>query len=473
MNILKFFPILLAGIPSLAPAQNCACADQFEWLRQNVVRNYSGFSTKVTAATQAEFDRHTAAYQAQASGPEADTSCARLLAEWLDWFHDGHLSVSGGNPGGAVDTVGVRQRFATWETIALSEADARLFFQQPMRDPMEGIYEPAEGNYRVALVRNPAQGRDFAAIILQADSVWWMPGHIKFELKLTGQGRFTSRYYMRDHSERNPAGSFSGGVLQFDGLGAWRRIFPGEPAMFPPTRTFSLQQLDSATLLLRLPTMHNAARLELDSLLQANRQLLENTPKLIIDCRGNGGGSDITFFSLRRYVYSGPVTGYPAQLYATEDNAKSYDELAGNKNFPKLHRANFKRIARNMRRHPGKFLGKCKPHTQKIKNLSPNPRRIAILIDGGCASSCEQFVYYARQSNRVSLLGQNTAGIFDFGNVYQVEFPCGGLRLNYPTSRTCRIDLGEGLDGVGIPPNIRLDATAGDWVEWAKAHMRE
>lgn len=465
--------LLLAFAPALAPAQSCPCSDQFNWLRQKIALNYSGYRDKVQPNTQADFDQHTTNYQAMAGKADSDTACFRLLTEWARWFRDGHVQISSNNRA-PEDPVAIRQRFADWETIALSEADARIFLTQPMRDPLEGIYVPVEGNYRVALVRNPSvPGRDFAAILLKADSVWWMPGQIKFDLKKTAPGQYSSRYYMRDHSERNPRVTAAEGILRFEDLGDWYRVFPGTPAPAPKRRIFTLAQLDSNTLLLRVPTMNEGVREVLDSLVQANKSLLAKTPNLIIDCRGNGGGSDITFFPLQPFVYTGPVEGYTSQVYATANNIEKYERLAQDESFPKLYRANFKRQARKMQRKQGQFVGKCRTFTQKVKPVGPNPQRVAVLIDGGCASSCEQFVYYARQSKRVTLIGQNTAGILDYGNLHNLDFPCGGFNLAYPTTRSCRIDNGQGLDGVGIPPDLRVEDQDQDWVDFAREYLRK
>lgn len=432
--------------------------------------NYSGYRDKVTPANQADFDRYTADFQAQVAAATADTACFRLLRAWTQWFRDGHvqLSVQGV---ASDDTAAIRTRFAEWEKIVLSETRARTYFDLPNCAPVEGIYQNAEGNYRVALIRSPTPEREFAAVVLKADSVWWMPGQIKFDLKQTAPDQFTARYYMRDHSERQPAVRYQSGKLEFNGLGAWYRLYPGQAVAVTTPRIFSLDRLDSVTLLLRVPTMDESVRGELDSLIRANSALLDRTPNLIIDCRGNGGGSDITFGPLGPYVYSGTITSYGGQVYATDDNIEKYERLRTNKDFPKKNRLYFGHMARKMRRHKGEYLGKCGEKTSKFKGAKPYPLRVAVLIDGNCASSCEQFVYYARQSKRVTLIGQNTAGIIDYGNLHVLESPCKAYRLAYPTSRSCRVDVGQGIDGTGMAPAVQLDEKTADWAEFARQYL--
>lgn len=339
---------------------------------------------------------------------------------------------------------------------------------------MEGIYRNAEGNYRVAVIKNSTSERDFVGVVLKADSIWWMPGQVKFDLKKAKSlSTYMSRYYMRDHSERNPSVTFTDGKLEFADLGTWHKQYPGIPSVPAKPQIFTLAKLDSQTLLLTVPTMNETVRKELDSLVQANASLLERTPHLIIDCRDNGGGSDITFDPLKPYVYSGSVKGYRGQIYATDDNIEKYEKLRHSKDFPKKYRLYFGHMARKMRKHKGEFVGKCGEATEKFKKVKPYPQRVAILINGNCASSCEQFVYYAEQSTRVTLIGQNTAGILDYGNLHNLDFPCGKFGLAYPTSRSCRVDIGKGIDGVGIPPDVKIDEEGKDWVEYARQYLKK
>ncbi len=454
-----------------AIAQPCNCPEQFDWLRQKLALNYSGYRDKVTAQTQANFDRHVADFQTKIASATSDTMCLRLLDEWARWFRDGHvqLYVKGGAT--SDDPAAIRQRFAAWEKISMTETEARAYLDQPGRDAVEGIYQLAGGNYRVALVRNARPSRDFAAIILKADSVWWTPGQVKFDLKQTEPGKFSVRFFMRDHSERKTEAVLNDKKLEFKDLGAWYKMYPGTAGEMPKPQIFTLGKLDAATLLFIVPTMNESVRLELDSLIEANAALLEHIPNLIIDCRNNGGGSDITFYPLKPYVYSGPVKGYRGQIYSTDDNIQKYENLRHSKDFPKKYRRYFGKTADKMKRHKGELIGKCGEATEKFKGAKPYPQRVAILINGNCASSCEQFVFFARQSARVTLIGQNTAGILDYGNLHNLDFPCGRFGLAYPTSRSCAVSVGKGIDGVGIPPDVRIEDTKTDWVDFARKYL--
>jgi C-terminal processing protease CtpA/Prc len=91
---------------------------------------------------------------------------------------------------------------------------------------------------------------------------------------------------------------------------------------------------------------------------------------------------------------------------------------------------------------------------------------VVILINEGCASSTEQFLLEASQSKKVTLMGQNTSGTLDYSNLREYDFCEMPYRLWSPTTRSRRIDIGEGIDGTGIKPNIYLTEKQ-DWIEEA------
>lgn len=119
-TILPVFLLLL--LSTSLHAQSCPCTEQFDWLRQKLALNYSGYRDKVTSQNQAAFDRHTAGFQAKVAQSNADTTCLRLLTEWARWFRDGHVQLYQKAGAATDDPAEIRRRFAGWEKIALTEA---------------------------------------------------------------------------------------------------------------------------------------------------------------------------------------------------------------------------------------------------------------------------------------------------------------------------------------------------------------
>ena len=138
-----------------------------------------------------------------------------------------------------------------------------------------------------------------------------------------------------------------------------------------------------------------------------------------------------------------------------------------------------------MERTPaGEFLTDG-PKTYRIRydSVSPRPRRAGLLIDGKVGSSGEQLVLEVRASSRrTTVYGQdNTLGCLDFSNCEILYFPQDSTRwMMLPTTRSCRISEGRGIDSAGIAPDVRiplplpeiLTDNVDTWVRWVADDLK-
>jgi Peptidase family S41 len=474
MNKIRLFSLFIIFIcQSAANAQDCNCTQKFDFFKEKIKLNYSGYRDKVTTSNQSAFDQYTNIFQQQALNTNSDTACFRILLEWKKWFRDGHVQLS--TNGGARDKPEqIRAQFADTERIDLSEAAAKAYFDQPNRLPIEGIWQNEEGNYKVAIVQKPTAYREYAAIILKADSIYWMPGQIKFDLQKTDNPNlFSSQYFMRDHSMNKDTALLESDKLRLNKIGNWYMVYPRVATKTKPEGIYKLSALDSSTLLLVIPTMNESVRKQLDQLIKENKALLSRTPNLVIDCRGNGGGSDITYRKVLPLLYTNRTKTYRAQVWATKDNADKYANLNKNKDYPWYIRAYGGYMKRRINRNLGEYIGRKGASNNRRHKTQKYPQRVAVLIDGRCGSSCESFVEEARQSKKVTLIGVNTAGVSDYGNLHSITFPCGNLIMSYPTTRSSAVEVGKGIDNVGFPPDVRLGKEHKDWVEFARVHLHQ
>ena len=63
--------------------------------------------------------------------------------------------------------------------------------------------------------------------------------------------------------------------------------------------------------------------------------------------------------------------------------------------------------------------------------IEPLPKSIGVLVDSSNGSTAEQFLLAAKQSKKVKLFGQTTAGVLDISNMYQTDSPSGTFTLYY------------------------------------------
>jgi Peptidase family S41 len=328
-------------------------------------------------------------------------------------------------------------------------------------DPLEGIWEAMGSNYRVAFLRDTARGGTlrFNGLILRADSVWWMPGQVKAALTREGE-RYRGTFYMRDHSSNPTTATVERGVFRGSNGIMYVREFPGPPGVNPEAFRHSLnlaiglERLGPNTLLLHLPSFNDRFARAVDSVISANRTELARTENLIIDLRGNGGGSDFVYGPILPWLYTDTIVDINSNLYATEDNIAKFVSLSGDTTFPAGQRAEFATLVSRMRAVQGGWLVRDDSR-MGFDRVLPYPRRVALVVDRWCGSSCEQFVLAAKQSRKVTVYGDNTAGVLDYANQWSLTSPCGNWRLAYPTSRSNRLPQ-QPVDPHGIAPDVRI-----------------
>ena len=85
-----------------------------------------------------------------------------------------------------------------------------------------------------------------------------------------------------------------------------------------------------------------------------------------------------------------------------------------------------------------------------------NPKKIALLIDENTVSSGELFTMLARQSDKVVVMGNNSGGMMDYGNILRYKTQCSTIRIQVPMDRMLWIDTGFFVDKEGLKPDVYL-----------------
>ena len=235
--------------------------------------------------------------------------------------------------------------------------------------------------------------------------------------------------------------------------------------------------LDDTTALYRIASFDGRFRPKIDSITKTNATKLAYTKLLILDVRGNGGGSDGSYRSLIPYLYTNPVEEVSVALYSTPENNSKYSGALFPDMSPK-EKIYFAALQHRLNAHLGQMVpveGNKKIHLirRKPSQLHPEVARVAVLQNKRCASTTEQFLLLARQSKKTTSFGENSEGVLDYANMQFKPLPCYNMRLGWATSRSFRLDCGEGIDNVGIAPTVRLDPAAIDMVEQVRAWYRK
>lgn len=225
----------------------------------------------------------------------------------------------------------------------------------------------------------------------------------------------------------------------------------------------TLKVLGKQTVLLTFPTFYDSYRNDIAQLLEKNRKTLERHPYWIIDVRRNNGGSDGTYAPLQPWLMSGGSVSHNVAWLSTAANLKAQEDICSLAIDRATCEKMFAPLVATLRETPAGQYAVPKErqpvsYDMPAKLEKHAPRQVAVLIDHGCGSSCEQFLLDVRQSRRVKLLGRPTSGELDVSNLRPHVLPSGTRALFYATSRSLRLPAMP-IDDIGVQPDILLPVT--------------
>lgn len=467
MKKIIFYLLLLFPFYNLQ-AQNCNCGDNFNYLTNRITKNYVGYADKVKPANSQQFKKFTDSLQ-QVANQANQYKCLSLCREWLDFFKDKHISF--GMDFDKLDPDSVRSFFANEEKTTWTESTFKSYLEQNKEalDSIEGIW--SVGIYEVGIVKDKKSDQ-FIGFILKADSVRWMPQHIKFRLAKKDNQYQTIFFAGGDHSEQHPILLKTRDVLDFGIFGKWMRSPKLLPAPLKKEIDLSpkFKVLDHETALFEMPSF---GKLEYvaptAALIKKNENVLKNTKHLIIDLRNNGGGSVLIYEKLMPYLYTNPILKEGGYVLATPENIKDSGYA---KEYPETSdsiRNVFKKYLTELKAHQGEMYKLYPIDTIKFKTISKNPERVSFLVNRGTGSAAEMFLLEAKQSKKVKLYGEHSSGAVDYTEFVKVEMPCKFYTLYYPTCKSLRLP-DYPLDNIGIKPDVTIPADVTDWIDFVKKY---
>ena len=257
---------------------------------------------------------------------KSDTyQCLSLTREWLSFFKDKHITA-------AIDSMGltdgaIRQFYANDLKTSWTESDFSIYLHsnEIKKDSLEGVWGSDSGIYKIGIVRSDnKEDSSFVAFITEADSIYWMPQHIKFEIKKTGKGYQTKYFRSKDHSYVYPILQKELDTLNF---GVYRKWFKNPKEKIEQVTSKAIVDLspkfkiiDQQTALFSFASLNYVRTV--DTLIKQNEIFLRNIKHLIIDLRNNAGGSVLVYEKIIPYLYTNPILKEGDMVLATVDNIK-------------------------------------------------------------------------------------------------------------------------------------------------------
>ena len=233
--------------------------------------------------------------------------------------------------------------------------------------------------------------------------------------------------------------------------GRWVEIRRGDQDLRPvEPRRYEARVLEGGIAYLRIPHFETP---EMEDSAIAFLGTRPDAPALVVDVRRNGGGTTPTRLigALMNRPWRGfaQSTSFDVGLYSAyhrvgqmvdparlDDYTRGYIDAFGEYEHPRLA-----------------FPGVVE---QPGETVYAGP--VVVLVDGGCASACEDFALPFATSGRGTLVGEPTSG--STGQPYMWSFE-NGMSFRVSARRVSMPD-GSPFEGVGIVPDVEVHPSAAD-----------
>jgi hypothetical protein len=441
------------------------CRDDLDALDAKLKANYAGFLLEVTGEKRRRYEEALSRLRTRAEGTRRG-DCYFVLRDYLRWFEDPHLFVYQND---SPDSAEGARRASALARLDMNEAKARAYFRRNAAhlDPIEGIWYDV--GLRVAVIPEPAApaGR-FVAVVLESDTSTWPLGAIRARFARRDDGSYETEMSTRNLATRHVDGVIRKRVVLRLSPHMWGKAFPvarADSGLLDPTNPRRPTVTTRRGTVVISMTSHDPSYAPLlDSLVTAHEADLRTARRIVIDVRGNEGGSSWMSDVLLPYVLSktkrsSPFDSVgPAMMIASDDQIKYASRAFGPDTSIFV-----RRLVEAMRAHPGQLVPlvdpSLPPEPVKPDSVIDGNWKVAVLIDHGTVSAPEVLVLKALRSQRATVIGESTEGALDYQSTNIVWFSPRERRwgLGYPTiTADARLPVG-GMRGKGIAPDVHLD----------------
>lgn len=464
---LLFLLYLVSGsVLGQSTKEKCNCSILLKEAIQKVSTIYAGFDDKVTSATRPDYNKLVAALNTEASLVENERRCFEVIEKYTSWFKDRHVGV----------WFGIQSSATSIPKVSLSEI--RDAGSLNSKDELEGIWSNADRTEQYAIIKDKSLGNKYVAVTIKSADSAWVPGMVKVEFYNYDK---TQKLYRGMFYQKNFSGVLSGFTVTNDKIDHWfgpswyRNVedYQLRNVKTEKEETVLFKSLNKDFVYLKLGRFNQTDVDKLDSLLIANRLIIQNTKNLIIDLRGNPGGNSSSSQEMIKLIYTNPII-YPAWKYRSSPElirSKKAVLAKLSKEDPYKRLASEQKLLKKLIQNRGQLVSGGDSAVRTVDSVSRYPERIALLVDKGSGSSAEFFTFESKQSKKVTIFGENTAGVMDYGEVQEFNLSCGRYIVAIPWGQNGWIErFGFRIDNIGFVPDVPIPANERDWVRFVVAH---
>jgi hypothetical protein len=460
------FIVVIFSVFSRARAQD-NCEKELLKLIVAVESNYPGFAEKTKNKVAYNYIKDDLIKRSSSCKSDG---CLALLKEYLTFFRDGHLFI--------VDNSSYLQRVKMDKKETIKPGNNWYKKITLSKDSLEGIWK--NESFRVGIIKTERNA--YKALIISARDPHWKPNDVLFSLNPNYIGNYHSSdtsYYKDTYSLKDPKTLFFNKTRHYffkdnentlDSIDLENRV--------NKLLGLYIEKLTPRTTLIKLEKFDYPFVGKIEKLIKDNRQLLESSENLIIDLRDNGGGTTDAFAPLLPYIMTGKTRSMNVEHLITDFLISGIQNYAKGLPDDDVHKSQKSELNKKLiyyKENLGKFVldpTQGRVEVNSFNQSRKNPTKVVFLVNNKVGSSAEALLLLAKQSQKVKVIGTPTQGVLDYANAYISKYSFNGLPLIIPTYRSLRLP-DYPIDNIGIQPDIYLDKTVHNWIQFAIEYLQD
>jgi len=455
------YTLLILIIPLFSFSQNdCNCEQSLKNLIVKMESEYPGFKEKTTDTIMYSYFKDGLKIKSVSA---SNSDCYNLLNDYLSYFRDPHVRLI------ITDKSQVEKNEEKSDSKVNISRNEFFSHISKSKDELEGVWKSS--SFPKAAIIKVNNG--YQAFFISDDTTKWDPNNVKFKLMANGQAEIirSDNSIIEENYEL-----FDGSIILLKNYNIVLIKEQPTPKLseeeikqkLDKIGGFYFTKLTDKTSLLCISSFEDQYVEQIEKMVSDNQQAIENSENLIIDVRNNYGGTYDAYDEILPYIITNNIRGVGQEFLVTQTLIDGVEDWFDDEEGKEKARRWISMFEGNM----GKFVNTdtADVYISEIKIAKQSPKQIVILANKRTASSGESFVLEAKQSKKVKILGTPTFGAIDYGSVSLFDFGCQNYKLMMPTWRDMRLP-DYPIDNIGVQPDIYLDKSVKDWVQFAVDYL--
>jgi hypothetical protein len=437
---------------------------EVDFLSTNIKDAYAGYPDKMRGG---EFD---ILIRQVKTSQNKDTFA--LLSQITNFFKDNHLVL--------FDFDIAKKKIDTLQCKRDSLLIQKYFGNKKKKDKYEGYWISEFNNCVIAIKKVGAKPAIYHGYVVETNAKL-LPGYCMLKMSEQNNGTYSTDYIDADFFFRVflNARFKTPNTLWTTPFDKFQRIKNYTQGFLKNKKSISykpsFKNINNSTVLLSMPSFRSQYAKVIDSLIKANKSVIDSATTLILDIRNNGGGFIDSYLPLLPYAYTDSIVHCGGYTLYSDAYIKNYET--------KIERY-IERGDTAKARIYTEYLDSIKSKKGIFDYSEPitlakdlpvllKPKNIAIIMNNNCLSAAELMVLNFRQSRKVTLFGEHTGGGVDYLNVMTLTTPRHKYSLSIPYTKRAFTTKEPSYDATGIPPDIEISDEVADWITFVIKYYSE